>query len=220
MTIRAVTSWSPGSPAGAAFRRGSSPGRHCFCYSNLSDPRFHTEGALPEKEDQNMTVVPIPSSESQAEHDRIRKSNDRDQEMERKGKVSRHNRGYDETADGSCALRRSSASSTNNLRSRATRGHQPEERPEVREVAQASTLRRPDLYRSASASAFPRAPALRDLDRAVARRLEAEALAFQVQPLARQAEHGRGLLHASAALLRARTAPSRARGAATAAAIG
>ena len=55
---------------------------------------------MPEKEDENMTVVPIPSSESQAEHDRIRQSNDRDQEMERKGEVSRHNRGYDETADG------------------------------------------------------------------------------------------------------------------------
>ena len=36
----------------------------------------------------------------QAEHDRIRKSNDRDQQLEREGKVSRHNRGYDEAADG------------------------------------------------------------------------------------------------------------------------
>jgi len=47
-----------------------------------------------------MTVVPIPSSETQAEHDRIRKSNDRDQELEKKGRPSRHNRGYDEAADG------------------------------------------------------------------------------------------------------------------------
>jgi hypothetical protein len=47
-----------------------------------------------------MTVVPMPSSETQAEHDRIRKSNDRDQELEREGKVSRHNVGYDEAADG------------------------------------------------------------------------------------------------------------------------
>jgi hypothetical protein len=42
----------------------------------------------------------MPSSETQAEHDRIRKSNDRDQELEREGRPSRHNRGYDEAADG------------------------------------------------------------------------------------------------------------------------
>jgi hypothetical protein len=51
-------------------------------------------------ENDNPTVVPIPASETQSEHDRIRKSNDRDQELEREGKVSRHNRGYDEAADG------------------------------------------------------------------------------------------------------------------------
>ena len=45
-----------------------------------------------------MTVVPMPTSETPAEHDRIRKSNDRDQELE-KGKKSRHNQGYDEVAD-------------------------------------------------------------------------------------------------------------------------
>lgn len=50
--------------------------------------------------DDDMTVVPMPTSETQAEHDRIRKSNDRDQELERKGQPSRHNRGYDQTADG------------------------------------------------------------------------------------------------------------------------
>ena len=54
---------------------------------------------LADNEDE-MTVVPIPTSETQAEHDRIRKSNDRDQELEREGKKSRHNRGYDEAADG------------------------------------------------------------------------------------------------------------------------
>lgn len=48
----------------------------------------------------DITVVPIPASETQAEHDRIRKSNDRDQKLEREGKVSRHNEGYDEAADG------------------------------------------------------------------------------------------------------------------------
>ena len=46
------------------------------------------------------TVVPIPSTDTQAEHDRIRKSNDRDQRLEREGKPSPHNRGYDEAADG------------------------------------------------------------------------------------------------------------------------
>ena len=50
--------------------------------------------------DDDMTVVPMPSSETQAEHGRIRKSNDRDQELERDGKKSRHNQGYDEAADG------------------------------------------------------------------------------------------------------------------------
>jgi hypothetical protein len=48
----------------------------------------------------DMTVVPLPSSESESEHERIRASNDRDQKLEREGKTSRHNRGYDEAADG------------------------------------------------------------------------------------------------------------------------
>jgi len=48
----------------------------------------------------DVTVVPIPSSETPAEHERIRQSNDRDQKLERQGKVSRHNQGYDEAADG------------------------------------------------------------------------------------------------------------------------
>jgi len=51
-------------------------------------------------DNKDVTVVPIPASESQEEHDRIRKSNDRDQQLERDGKPSRHNRGYDEAADG------------------------------------------------------------------------------------------------------------------------
>jgi hypothetical protein len=45
-------------------------------------------------------VVPIPSSDTQADHDRVRKSNDRDQRLEREGKTSAHNEGYDEAADG------------------------------------------------------------------------------------------------------------------------
>ena len=51
-------------------------------------------------EDDNMTVVPIPGADNTEERQRIRKSNDRDQRLERQGKQSRHNRGYDEAADG------------------------------------------------------------------------------------------------------------------------
>jgi len=49
--------------------------------------------------DDDLTVVPIPG-EDEDEAERIRKSNERDQEMERKGEQSRHNAGYDEAADG------------------------------------------------------------------------------------------------------------------------
>ncbi len=48
----------------------------------------------------DMTVVPLPSNETEAEHDRIRSSNDRDQALERDGKVAPHSRGYDRAADG------------------------------------------------------------------------------------------------------------------------
>ena len=44
------------------------------------------------------TIVPL-TNESEAERARIRRSNDRDQQLEREGKPSAHNRGYDETAD-------------------------------------------------------------------------------------------------------------------------
>ena len=49
---------------------------------------------------EDFTTVPIPSSETEQEHQRIRESNDRDQRLEREGKPSRHNQGYDEAADG------------------------------------------------------------------------------------------------------------------------
>jgi hypothetical protein len=55
---------------------------------------------MADEEREDFTVVPIPGSETEAEHKRIRSSNDRDQKLEREGKVSRHNRGYDEAADG------------------------------------------------------------------------------------------------------------------------
>jgi hypothetical protein len=55
---------------------------------------------MAEDEREEFTVVPIPSSETEEEHKRIRESNDVDQKLEREGKQSRHNRGYDEAADG------------------------------------------------------------------------------------------------------------------------
>ncbi len=55
---------------------------------------------MADQEGKDFTIVPIPSSETEAEHKRIRQSNDRDQRLEREGKASRHNRGYDEAADG------------------------------------------------------------------------------------------------------------------------
>jgi hypothetical protein len=58
------------------------------------------EFALPKHDDDNATVVPIPGEDNEPERERIRKSNDRDQALERHGEQSRHNRGYDEAADG------------------------------------------------------------------------------------------------------------------------
>lgn len=55
------------------------------------------EVTVPEPEDDS---VPIPATDSGAEHDRVRNSNDRDQQLERDGKTSRHNEGYDQAADG------------------------------------------------------------------------------------------------------------------------
>lgn len=55
---------------------------------------------MPDEQLDDMTVVPIPASESDAEHMRIKKSNDRDQALEREGRVSQHNRGYDEAVKG------------------------------------------------------------------------------------------------------------------------
>ena len=40
------------------------------------------------KEDDDLVVVPMPGEESKAEHDRIRKSNDRDQQLERRRQSS------------------------------------------------------------------------------------------------------------------------------------
>ena len=45
-------------------------------------------------------VVPIPGEDNEAERERVRTSNDRDQRRERDGLPSKHNRGYDEAARG------------------------------------------------------------------------------------------------------------------------
>ena len=49
---------------------------------------------------------PRPNEDSAAEHDRIRSTNDQDQEMEREGLQSRRNRGYDDAVHGGDAVRR------------------------------------------------------------------------------------------------------------------
>lgn len=54
---------------------------------------------MAQDDDEEMTVVPL-SEETEDERRRIRSSNDRDQQLEHEGKPSRHNRGYDEAADG------------------------------------------------------------------------------------------------------------------------
>ena len=58
------------------------------------------EDYLADNDDDDVTVVPIPGEEDEAERRRIRESNDRDQAAERHGEQTRHNRGYDEAADG------------------------------------------------------------------------------------------------------------------------
>ena len=55
------------------------------------------------RDDQNMmseTDEPRDGETSATEHDRVRASNDLDQELEREGVTSRHNRGYDEAVRG------------------------------------------------------------------------------------------------------------------------
>ena len=54
------------------------------------------------RDDQDM-MNDTPQSDretSNIEHDRVRSSNDRDQELEREGIESEHNRGYDEAVRG------------------------------------------------------------------------------------------------------------------------
>jgi hypothetical protein len=50
------------------------------------------------KERDDAVIVPL-SDETDAERKRIRRSNERDQQLEREGKPSAHNEGYDEVVD-------------------------------------------------------------------------------------------------------------------------
>lgn len=76
--------------------------RHADCRPSLALALRGTvrRCAVPESEN---TTVPIPSTESQAERDRIGQSNHRDQQAERSGKRSLHNEGYDEAVEGIAA---------------------------------------------------------------------------------------------------------------------
>lgn len=49
---------------------------------------------------ENIPSEPSPDETRLGEHDRVRASNDRDQDLERHGVQSRHNRGYDEAVAG------------------------------------------------------------------------------------------------------------------------
>jgi hypothetical protein len=55
---------------------------------------------MADDEREEEVIEPLPTGETEEEHDRIRRSNDLDQRMEREGKVSRHNQGYDDAARG------------------------------------------------------------------------------------------------------------------------
>jgi hypothetical protein len=46
-------------------------------------------------DDEPGTTRPAPGEDREGERDRVRSSNDRDQELERQGEEARHNRGYD-----------------------------------------------------------------------------------------------------------------------------
>jgi ATP-dependent Lhr-like helicase len=83
--VRAATGLQVRAVAGisiAGFPPGGSP--------MADEPRDHDE----------LVDSPDASETREGEHERVRSSNDEDQEMEREGIESRHNRGYDETVRG------------------------------------------------------------------------------------------------------------------------
>lgn len=51
------------------------------------------------------TTQPKRNETSETEHDRVRSSNDQDQNAEREGLQSEHNRGYDEAVRGQGSMR-------------------------------------------------------------------------------------------------------------------
>jgi hypothetical protein len=53
-----------------------------------------------DERDDEEAIEPLPTHETEEERERIRRSNDLDQRMERDDVVSRHNRGYDDAARG------------------------------------------------------------------------------------------------------------------------
>jgi hypothetical protein len=59
---------------------------------------FDEEPPMADEETVEEVIEPLPTGETAEEHDRIRRSNDLDQQLEREGITSKHNRGYDEAA--------------------------------------------------------------------------------------------------------------------------
>jgi len=53
-----------------------------------------------DERDDEEVIEPLPTDETEEELERIRRSNDLDQQMEREGITSRHNRGYDDAVRG------------------------------------------------------------------------------------------------------------------------
>jgi len=56
--------------------------------------------AEPRRNDEELVDNPGAEETRDTEQERVRSSNDRDQEMERSGEVSSHNRGYDDAVRG------------------------------------------------------------------------------------------------------------------------
>ena len=66
----------------------------------MADNQRDRTTATPENDDDNLDQEPIPSTDSEGEREQVRSSNDRDQELERQGITSKHNRGYDQAVSG------------------------------------------------------------------------------------------------------------------------
>jgi hypothetical protein len=62
--------------------------------------RGGTSMAEPRRTDTELVDNARPDETRETEHDRVRSSNDRDQAIERAGKVSERNRGYDQAVRG------------------------------------------------------------------------------------------------------------------------